>query len=123
MKAKNKELTKAEEQIMQVIWKLEKAFVKDIIDELPEPKPAYTTVATITRILEEKGFLEHESFGRSYCYSPTIKKSTYRNQLFKSMFSNYFNGNPESLLSHFMKDNKLSLEEMDELLKKMRDDD
>ena len=77
MQAVDKELTKAEEQIMQVLWTLEKAFVKDIIEELPEPKPAYNTVSTIVRILQEKGFVSHKAYGKSHEYFPIISKEQY----------------------------------------------
>ena len=66
-----KELTRAEEQVMQILWKLEKAFVKDIIQEMPDPKPAYNTVSTIVRILEQKGFVNHEAYGKTYQYFPS----------------------------------------------------
>ena len=72
-----KELTRAEEQIMQVLWDLGKGFVKDIIDKLPEPRPAYNTVSTIVRILQDKGFVGHETFGKSHCYYPLVAKDTY----------------------------------------------
>lgn len=123
MKTNQKELTKAEEQIMQVLWECKEAFVKDVVNKLPEPKPAYTTVATIMRILEEKGFVNHEEIGKSYRYKPSVSKGEYRSFLFKNIFKNYFNGSPEGLLSHFMSDRNLSVEEMDELLKKIKKDD
>ena len=69
-----KELTKAEEQIMQILWDLKKGFVKDILERLPDPKPAYNTVSTIVRILQEKGFVGHETFGKSHCYFPMLDK-------------------------------------------------
>jgi BlaI family transcriptional regulator, penicillinase repressor len=123
MAKQTKELTKAEEQIMQVIWKLDQAFIREIIKELPEPIPAYTTVATIVKILEKKGFVKHDAFGKSYRFFPAIKKSDYRGMLFKNIFKNYFNDSPEGLLSHFMKDSDLSIDEMDTLIKKMKDND
>ncbi len=88
MAKQTKELTKAEEQIMHVIWDMKNAFIRDIIKKLPEPKPAYTTVATMVKILEEKGFVEHEAFGKSYRFFPTVKKSDYRVMLFKNIFNN-----------------------------------
>ena len=69
-----KELTKAEEQIMQILWKLEKGFVKDIVDAMPEPKPAYNTVSTIVRILEKKGFVDHNAYGKTFEYFPIVSK-------------------------------------------------
>lgn len=73
-----KELTKAEEEIMQVLWKLKQAFVRDILEELPEPKPAYNTVSTIVRILENKGFVGHEAFGKSHQYYPLVAQDKYK---------------------------------------------
>ncbi|MFN4946534.1 MAG: BlaI/MecI/CopY family transcriptional regulator, partial [Chryseotalea sp.] len=73
-----RELTKAEDQVMQVLWKLEKAFVKDIIEQLPEPKPAYNTVSTIVRILEKKKFVRHKEVGRGHLYIPKVAKTAYR---------------------------------------------
>jgi BlaI family transcriptional regulator, penicillinase repressor len=72
-----KELTKAEDQVMQILWKLEKAFVKDIVEEMPNPKPAYNTVSTIVRILETKGFVNHKAYGKTHEYFPTITKEKY----------------------------------------------
>ena len=74
------ELTKAEEEIMQVLWQLDKAFVKEVVEQLPEPKPAYNTVSTIIRILEKKGFVDHEAFGKSHRYFPLIEKEDYSKQ-------------------------------------------
>ena len=85
-----KELTRAEEQIMQVLWDLGKGFVKDIIDKLPEPKPAYNTVSTIVRILQDKGFVGHETFGKSHCYYPLVAKDTYTKKFLKNFIGNYF---------------------------------
>ena len=79
-----KELTRAEEQIMQVLWRLGRGFVKDIVDELPEPKPAYNTVSTIVRILEKKGFVSHEAFGKTHQYFPLTSKDEYKKNFLKS---------------------------------------
>ena len=98
-----KELTKAEEQIMQILWQLEKAFVKDVIDQLPEPKPAYNTVSTIIRILETKGFVDHEAFGKSHRYYPLIKKEDYKSYATEKLLQNYFSNSVESMFSYFVK--------------------
>lgn len=90
IKTTMKELTRAEEQIMQVLWDLGKGFVKDIIDKLPEPKPAYNTVSTIVRILQDKGFVGHETFGKSHCYYPLVAKDTYTKKFLKNFIGNYF---------------------------------
>jgi len=112
-----KELTKAEEQIMHVLWDLEKAFVKDIIDVLQEPKPAYNTVSTIIRILETKGFIDHEAFGKSHRYFPLISKEVYKNFATEKLMTGYFENSVESMFSYFMKEKKIDLKEADEILK------
>jgi predicted transcriptional regulator len=111
-----KELTKAEEQIMQVIWDLDKAFVKEVIQKLPNPKPAYNTVSTIVRILEEKGFVDHESFGKSHRYFALISKSDYRSFATSKLLKGYFGGKFENLLSHFANEKNLSLEQLQDIL-------
>ena len=112
-----KELTRAEEQIMQVLWDLKSAFVKDVIDELPKPKPAYNTVSTIIRILETKGFVQHEVFGKSHRYSPAISKETYKNFATEKLMTGYFENSVESMFSFFVKEKKIDLKEADEILK------
>jgi BlaI family penicillinase repressor len=109
------ELTKAEEQVMQELWKLEKAFVKEIIAELPEPKPAYNTISTIVRILERKGFVAHEAFGKTHRYYPLISKKTYTKRFMKGFLNNYFSSSMKNLVSFFAKDKSLSISEMEEL--------
>ncbi len=111
-----KDLTKAEEQIMQVIWDLDKAFVKEILETLPNPKPAYNTVSTIVRILEEKGFVDHESFGKSHRYFAIISKADYRNFATSKLLKGYFGGKFENLLSHFANEKNLSLKQLQDIL-------
>lgn len=112
-----KELTKAEEEIMQVLWKLEEANVASIIDQLPEPKPAYNTVSTIVRILENKGFVDFRKQGRGHIYFPIVVKSDYSNQYLNKFLSGYFQGSFKSMVSFFVKENDLSMQEMEEILK------
>jgi predicted transcriptional regulator len=112
-----KELTKAEEQVMQILWKLETGFIKDIIAEFKKPYPAYTTVSTIVRILEEKGFVKHKAYGKTHEYFPAISKKEYRNFAFKNVFKNYFSGSAENLISYFVKENNIDIKELDEILK------
>ncbi|MEI2274986.1 BlaI/MecI/CopY family transcriptional regulator [Sphingobacterium sp. ML3W] len=111
-----KELTKAEEQIMQELWEMERGFVKDIIDRLPEPKPAYNTVSTIVRILETKGFVSHESFGKSHQYLPKISKEEYKKGITGKLLNNYFDNSPKSMLSYFLEENKLDVKELNDIL-------
>lgn len=114
-----KELTKAEEEIMQVLWELEKGFVKDILDRLPEPKPAYNTVSTIVRILETKGFADHKAYGKTHEYFPLVSKEEYRRFRMNGMVENYFGGSVSQLVSFFVKEKNISTKELDELLKEM----
>ena len=115
-----KELTKAEDQIMQVLWTLEKAFVKDIIEELPNPKPAYNTVSTIIRILETKGFVDHTAYGKTHEYYPLISKEKYTKFYLNSMLKGYFNNSFENLVSFFAKENDLSITDIEKLLKELK---
>lgn len=112
-----KELTKAEEQIMQILWKLEKAFVKEIINELTEPKPAYNTVSTIIRILEKKGFVSHESLGNSHRYFPIIDKDEYAKKFMSGFVHKYFSDSYREMVSFFARENNLSLKELEDLKK------
>lgn len=114
-----KELTKAEEQVMQILWKLEKGFVKDLLAEMPEPRPAYNTVSTIIRILEKKGFVSHKAYGKTHEYFPIIEKDKYKNFYLKNFMGNYFGGSFHNLVSFFAKSNDLSIAEIEELLKQV----
>ncbi|KKO92707.1 MULTISPECIES: BlaI/MecI/CopY family transcriptional regulator [Sphingobacterium] len=111
-----KELTKAEEQIMQELWEMGRGFVKEIIDRLPEPKPAYNTVSTIVRILETKGFVRHESFGKSHQYLPKISKEEYKKGITGKLLTNYFDNSPKRMLSYFLEENRLDIKELDDIL-------
>lgn len=114
-------LTKAEEDIMHILWDMEKGFVRDIIDRMSDPKPAYNTVSTIIRILEDKGFVSHKAYGKSYEYFPVVPKEEYTNQYMGRFISRYFGGSFEKMVSFFAKNNDVSLREMDEILKKLKD--
>ncbi len=114
-----KELTKAEEEIMQVLWILKKANVKQIIDELPSPKPAYNTVSTIVRILESKGFVDYEKLGKGHIYYPLLEKQDYSNQSLSKLVDDYFQGSFKSMVSFFIKKNDISLKELESILKEI----
>jgi predicted transcriptional regulator len=117
-----KELTKAEDQIMQILWHLKKGFVKDVIAQIPDPKPAYNTVSTIIRILENKGFVAHKSYGKTHEYYPVIDRDTYRSFYLRNLLRNYFGGKIEHLVSFFAKDNDMDLSDMEEILKHVESD-
>ncbi len=115
-----KQLTKAEEEVMQILWQLQKCNVAAIIDELAEPKPAYNTVSTIVRILESKGFVDHEQEGKGYLYFPLVKKSDYSNQSINKLVDGYFQGSFKSMVSFFMKKNDMSLSELESVLNEIK---
>ncbi len=117
-----KELTKAEEQVMQILWKLQKGFVKDLLAEMTTPKPAYNTVSTIIRILEKKGFVSHKAYGKTHEYFPIIEKDKYKTFYLKNFVGNYFGGSFNNLVSFFAKSNDLSINEIEELLKHVDSD-
>lgn len=117
-----KELTKAEDQVMQILWTLEKGFVKDIVEEMPNPKPAYNTVSTIVRILETKGFIDHKAYGKTHEYFPIISKDKYSKFYLNNMVKGYFNGSFQNLVSFFAKENKMDISEMEELFKQVGKD-
>ena len=114
-----KQLTKAEEQFMQVLWSLEEASVKEIIEQLPEPKPAYNTVSTIIRILETKDFVSHKVKGRGYIYYPLIKKTDYTNQSLHKLVNGYFEGSFKSMVSFFVNKNDMDIKELESILKEI----
>jgi len=112
-----KELTRAEEQIMQVLWKLEKGFVKDILEQLPEPKPAYNTVSTIVRILERKGFVGHKAYGKTHEYFALVSRDDYKKSYLKSFLKRYFGSSFQEMVSFFASERDISLEELEEVRK------
>lgn len=116
-------LTRAEEQLMQVLWNLEKAFLKDLMGAIPEPKPSQSTVSTVLRILESKGFVAHKAYGKSYEYFPLVEKDAYAKAFFQQFLGNYFNGSFKQLLSFFSREGDLKLSELDELLKQLKQSD
>ncbi len=123
MKPVFKPLTKAEEEIMQILWRLEKAFVKDIVDELPEPKPHYNTVSTIIKILCDKEIVAYESFGKANRYYPLVKKEDYTKRSMTQFVKGYFEGSYGNMLSFFAKEKDISIEELEDILKELRNDD
>jgi BlaI family transcriptional regulator, penicillinase repressor len=117
-----KELTKAEDQVMQILWRIGKGFVKDIIEEMPEPKPAYNTVSTIVRILETKGFVDHKAYGKTHEYFPLISKEKYTRFYLNTMIKGYFNGSFQNLVSFFARDNKMNSRDIEKLLDEIKKD-
>lgn len=114
-------LTKAEEQVMQILWSEKEGFVKDLLQHFPDPKPAYNTVSTIIRILEKKGFVDHRSFGKSHQYYPVVSRDQYRHERFSSLMEDYFNNSMKQVLSHFGKNGSLNMKEADEIIHLMEE--
>lgn len=114
-----RELTKAEEQVMQVLWKINKGFVKDILEHFENPKPAYNTVSTIVRILQGKGFVDHKAYGRTHEYFPLISKDDYSKSHLSSFVNDYFSNSFEKMISFFAREKKITVNEMEEIMKIM----
>ncbi len=112
------ELTKTEERVMQLFWKLKKAFVKDIIAAMPgKTKPPYNTISSVVRILEKKGYLSYTAYGKTHEYFPIISKAAYRKVYLKKLLSGYFEDSPATLLSFLVKEEQLSEQEISDLKK------
>ena len=110
------ELTKTEERVMQIIWKLKTCFVKDIIEAMPdEPKPPYNTISSVVRLLETKGFVGYKAYGKTHEYFPAISKAEYRRESFKKILSGYFDNSAESLFSFMLKEEQLSEEDVNKI--------
>lgn len=114
-----RELTRAEEQVMQVLWKIKKGFVKDILEHFENPKPAYNTISTIVRILQDKGFVSHKAYGRTHEYYPLISKNEYSKMHLSNFIDNYFSNSFGKMVSFFARENKISVKEMEEIMKMM----
>ncbi|MBX7125511.1 MAG: BlaI/MecI/CopY family transcriptional regulator [Cyclobacteriaceae bacterium] len=115
-----KDLTRAEEEVMQILWQINRGFVKDILDRMPSPRPAYNTVSTIIRILETKGFVSHKAYGKTHEYYPLVSKDNYSRFQLNSMLSGYFDGSFQNLVSFFAEKESLKTAEIDELLRQLQ---
>lgn len=115
-----KELTKAEDQVMQILWKIGRGVVKDIMEEMPEPKPAYNTVSTIVRILEQKGFVDHKAYGKTHEYFPTITKEKYTKFYLNNLLKGYFDGSFQNLVSFFAREHKLDANDLEKLMNEVK---
>jgi len=110
-------LTKAEEQVMQILWNLKEGVVKEVVESFDEPRPAYTTVATVLTVLEKKGFVQRKKVGNVNLFLPEISKKEYTGFQFKTLLSDYFNGSFPKMATFFAKENNLSISELEEMLK------
>jgi BlaI family penicillinase repressor len=111
-----RELTKAEEQVMLILWEMKEGLVKDVIDKMEPPKPAYNTVSTVIRVLEGKGFLDHKAIGNTHIYFPIISEEQYKHFAFDKVMNNYFENNYQSLVSFLVKEKNMDMQELDELI-------
>ncbi len=117
-----RELTRAEEQVMQVLWKIRKGFVKDILEHFEEPRPAYNTVSTIVRILQDKGFIDHKAYGRTHEYFPLVSKDEYSKTHLSTFVNDYFSNSFGKMVSFFAKEKGISVKEMEEIMKIMENE-
>lgn len=115
-------LTKAEEQVMQVLWTMKKGLVKDIREAFPDPRPAYNTVSTIIRILEKKGFVDHIAYGNTYEYFPLVDKDRYASFHFRDFMRNYFNDSFPRMAAFFASENNLTMKDLEDILKETGDE-
>ncbi|HEX9825606.1 MAG TPA: BlaI/MecI/CopY family transcriptional regulator [Flavobacteriaceae bacterium] len=109
-------LTNKEEEIMHILWKLEKAFVKDVLAEMKEDKPHYNTLSTIIRNLEEKGYVGYNAFGKTHQYYPIVSKEAYKKRFMNAAIENYFNSSYKNVVSFFAKEEKISVDELKEII-------
>jgi predicted transcriptional regulator len=117
-----RELTKAEEQVMQILWNMQEGIVRDIVDQFQEPRPAYNTVSTVLRVLEKKGFVDHKAYGTTYVYFSLVSKKDYSKFQFTNLIRNYFNGSFPKMAAFFARENNLSIQELEEMMEMAKDE-
>ena len=122
MNTKTQELTRAELEIMQILWQIEKGFVNDILETMPTPKPAYNTVSPIIRILEKKGFVAHRAYGKSHEYYPIISRTEYTSSFMTSVVNNFFGGSIGNMVSFLSHDKGISVSEANEIIKMLKEE-
>jgi BlaI family transcriptional regulator, penicillinase repressor len=112
-----KQLTKAEEQVMHILWELKEGVIKEVVDQFQKPQPAYTTVATVLKVLEKKGFVDHKTIGNVHLYYAKVTKQDYTRVQFSTLLKDYFSGSFPKMATFFARENKLSIAELEEMLK------
>ena len=117
-----RDLTKAEEQVMQILWKVDESIVRDIVEQFTDPKPAYNTVSTVLRVLEKKHFVDHKAYGTTYLYFPLVSKKEYSKFQFTNLIKNYFNGSFPKMAAFFAKENNLTIQELEEMMDMAKDE-
>jgi BlaI family penicillinase repressor len=110
-------LTRAEEQVMKILWEMEEGMTKDVIARFPDPKPAYNTVSTVIRVLEKKGFVDHKAYGKTHVYYPAVEKEAYARIQFMGFMKDYFNNSFPRMAAFFAREEDLDISEMEEILK------
>lgn len=115
-----KELTRAEEEVMQILWRLKRGFIKEILEKFGEPRPAYSTVSTIIRILQEKGFVNYRVYGRTHQYFPVVSKDDYRKSQMSSFVRNYFSNSYQKMVSFFAREDSITIKEIEEIMEMMK---
>ncbi|MFZ0472900.1 MAG: BlaI/MecI/CopY family transcriptional regulator [Bacteroidales bacterium] len=118
-----KELTRAEEEVMQILWRLKRGFIKEILEKFDEPRPAYSTVSTIIRILQEKGFVNYKVYGRTFQYFPVISKDDYRKTQMSSFVRNYFSNSYQKMVSFFAREDSITVKDMEDIMAMMKKED
>ncbi|WP_167604698.1 BlaI/MecI/CopY family transcriptional regulator [Maribellus sediminis] len=111
-----KRLTRKEEELMKILWQLKKAFVKDIVEEYPDPKPHYNTISSLVRLLQDKGVIGYKQYGNTYQYFPLLTKEDYRKSFMTQVVSDYFDNSVKSAVAFFVKEKGLSEDELNELI-------
>ena len=117
-----KQLTNAEEQVMQIVWQLKEMVVKDVVEQFDEPRPAYTTVATVLTVLEKKGFVEKRKIGNTNLFFPAVSKAEYTKFQFTSLLKNYFNGSFPKMATFFARENQLDIKDLESIMKQAEEE-
>jgi predicted transcriptional regulator len=110
-----KEITKAQEELLKALWEIKEGAVSDVLDSLPDPKPAYNTVATVIKVLEKKGYVSHKTYGKTHVYFPVVSKKDYAQHIMKDTFKSFFNNSLNQMVSAFVKNKEVGLSELEEL--------
>lgn len=118
-----KKLTRKEEELMKILWKLEKAFIKDIVNEYPQPQPHYNTISSLVRLLQDKGFIGFKAYGNTYEYFPLVSKEEYRKTFMSQAINDYFDNSYKNAVAFFVKEKGLKPEELEELIKLIKEED
>ena len=118
-----KKLAKREEQIMQVLWEIGPSFVKEIIEQFPDPKPHYNSISTMVRILETKGFISHEAFGKSHQYFSVVSKEDYQKKAVDDLLGSFFNNSTSEMVAYFAKEEKINEDELQSIIKLIKNKD